>query len=310
MRLLYLTFFAIIFSTTACFKNSEEFVPNSDLGDVENLLNLLNGYKNSALINAEEKNLVVGPNEVVIEIPASVLIYGDGKNVRGSVVMEYHVDTRFATSIVNGRETTSGNDDVKSYFTLSFKFKQGENEVFLNPQSQGLTAFVPYTENSDINTSKLYFWKNNVWETTIDGANLGGISTGSWNLDTENGTIFGIGYKANLKSVGQFMVGQAKAKSDNIELCVNLPDNYSDKNTIAVAVLPNEKMVRKLSFKNGKFCSNAIARGGFVKVITLSEQNGNYFLGETSYKSSGNVVLTLVPKQKTVDEIWNLINEI
>ena len=155
--------------------------------------------------------------------------------------MEYHVDTRFATSIVNGRETTSGNDGVKSYFTLSFKFKQGENEVFLNPQSQGLTAFVPYTENSDINTSKLYFWKNNVWETTIDGANLGGISTGSWNLDTENGTIFGIGYKANLKSVGQFMVGQAKAKSDNIELCVNLPDNYSDKNTIAVAVLPNEK---------------------------------------------------------------------
>ena len=158
MRLLYLTFFAIIFSTTACFKNSEEFVPNSDLGNVENLLNLLNGYKNSALINAEEKNLVVGPNEVVIEIPASVLIYGDGKNVKGSVVMEYHVDTRFATSIVNGRETTSGNDDVKSYFTLSFKFKQGENEVFLNPQSQGLTAFVPYTENSDINTSKLYFW--------------------------------------------------------------------------------------------------------------------------------------------------------
>ncbi|MBK9689671.1 MAG: hypothetical protein IPO65_18800 [Saprospiraceae bacterium] len=69
-------------------------------------------------------------------------------------------------------------------------------------------------------------------------------------------------------------------------------------------------MVRRLSFKNGKFCSNDIARGGFVKVITLSEQNGNYFLGETSYKSSGNVVLTLVPKQKTVDEIWNLINEI
>ncbi len=310
MRLLYLTLFTVILSLTACFKNTEEFVPNSEEGNVESLLNLLNTYKNSALINAEEKNLIVGPNQIVVEIPASVLLYSDGKNVKGSVVMEYHIDTRFAASILNGRETTTGNEEIKSFFTLSIKFKQGETEVFLNPQSQGLTAYVPYTENSDINTSKLYFWKNNNWESLNDGANLGGISTGSWNLETENGTIFGIGYKANLKSGGQFLVGQAKAKSDNIELCVNLPENYSNKNTVAVAVLPNDKMVRKLSFKDGKFCSNSIVRGGFVKVITLSEQNGNYFLGETSYKSSGNVVLTLVPKQKNVEEIWKLINEI
>lgn len=310
MRLFYLTFVVILFSATGCFKNSEEFIPNTEAGNVENLLSLLNGYKNSALINAEEKNLVVGANDIIVEIPPSVLMYADGKAVKGSVLMEYHVDTRFGSSILNARETTSGNEDVKSFFTLSFKFKQGDTEVLINPLSQGLTTYVPYAENSDINTSKIYFWKNNAWEGTNDGANIGSITTGSWNLDTENGTIFGIGYKTNLKSVGQFLVGQAKAKSDNIELCVSLPDNFGVKNTVAVAVLPNEKMVRKLNFRDGKFCSNDIARGGFVKVITLSEQNGNYFLGETSYKSSGNVVLTLVPKQKTVDEIWKLINEI
>ena len=310
MRSMRWLFVLFVLTLISCFKNTEEFIPNTDLGDVNRLLGKLSENKEIALLNADVANTLLTRDDIVVEIPAGVLVDAKGEKVAGAVVAEYFVDKGFALDIIGARNSANGAEDISTRFSFSIKFKKGESEVFISPNSSGVIVYVPYAEHSDVNTIKLYKWKNEVWSAVGEGLNIGSVTTGSWTLDTENGTIFGIGYKATIHQTGEFLVGLAKAGTDNIELCVRLPENFSPKNTLAVAVLPNEKMVRKLEYENGKFCSKAIARGSFVKVITLSDQDGQFLYGETSYKSSGNVVLTMVPKAKSLDEIWNLLIEL
>ncbi|MFN8318548.1 MAG: hypothetical protein U0V54_03895 [Saprospiraceae bacterium] len=310
MRSMRLIFVLFVLSLVSCFKNTEEFIPNTEIGDVNNLLNKLESNKISTLFNASENTFLLGPDEAVIEVPAGALIDAKGQLVTGSVIAEYYIDKGFALDVAEGRASRTLQEDISKMFSFSVKFKQGNVLLNINPSASGINLYVPYVDHSDINNTKLFKWNDVSWATVTDGQNQGYISTGSWNLPTENGTIFGIGYKTTVKSTGDFLIGLAKARTDNIELCINLPENYSSKNTLAIAVLPNDKVVKRLNFENGKFCSKEIARGSFVKVITLSDQAGQYLYGESSYKSSGNVVLTMVPKEKSLLEIWNSLIEL
>lgn len=244
---------------------------------------------------------------MVLEIPAGSLVYADGKQVEGSVLVKYSVDQGFAHEIIEGRSTATSASDISSLFSLHFNVSQGKKPVFIDEASHSITVYVPSTQNNDNQNLHIYQWINSTWSDVSDSEAVGSVDRGSWNVQTENGTIFGIGYKLILRQSGDFLIGLAKARTDFIELCVTLPENYTTKNTMAVAVLPKERLVRNLSFTDGKFCSYEINGGAFVKLITLSEQDGKYLVGETSYKSSGKVNLTLVPKEKSLDEIFHLL---
>ncbi len=310
MRSMRLFLILYVFSLVSCFKSTEEFIPNNEIGDINNLLDKLDANKISTLFDANKDAFLVTNEKAIVEVPAGSLLDATGKVVTGSVIAEYYIDKGFALELATGRPLKSAQEDISKLFSLSLRFKQGNAELSINPASKGIVVYVPYVDQSDVNTTKLYRWTTENWTQVIDEQNIGDFVSGSWDLPAENGTIFGIGYKTTVKQTGDYLIGFAKAKSDLIELCVNLPENYSPKNTIAYVVLPNEKLVKTLNFENGKFCSKEVARGSFVKVVTLSDQDGQFLYGETSYKSSGNVILTMVPKQKSVLEIWNLLIEL
>lgn len=305
---LFLIFF--VFVQVSCFKSTEEFIPNNEIGDVNNLLEKLDANKISTLFDANKDAFLVTNEKAIVEVPAGSLLDARGKVVTGSVIAEYFIDKGFALELASGRPLKSAQEDISKLFSFSLKFKQGNAELSINPASKGILVYVPYVDQSDINTTKMYRWSGENWSKVTDEQNVGDFATGSWDIPAENGTIFGIGYKVSVKQSGDYLIGFAKAKSDFIELCVNLPENYSSKNTVAYVLLPNEKLVKTLNFEKGKFCSKEVSRGSFVKVITLSDQDGQFLYGETSYKSSGNVILTMVPKQKSVLEIWNLLIEL
>ena len=93
-------------------------------------------------------------------------------------------------------------------------------------------------------------------------------------------------------------------------MCVQLPENYSDVNTVVFAILPEDHLTYKLLYKNGKFCGSGIPKGKLVRVITLSEFEGVYLLGENSVRLQGNLNLTTIPEEKSLYEINAFLNNI
>ncbi|MBK8699871.1 MAG: hypothetical protein IPN29_10180 [Saprospiraceae bacterium] len=300
----------VIFFFSSCLKNSEEFTPYTDKGDVEFLLEKLKNNQHTALIDPSIENTLVTSNNEVLIVPANVLMYEDGREVSGSVILSYSIHTKRGADLAYNRDTKSGETDLQALFDVNLNFSQGSAKVFINPSKSGVIFYIPYSFGNDNAIARLYSWHNNDWQYDTEGETSGKLSSESWKIDWENGTIFGLGYKVELKRVGSSLVALPFIAGNTIKLCVELPENYSPKNTVVFAVMPDEKLTRKLAFSNGSFCSGKLGNGSLLKIVTLSEQEGKYYLAEGTYRSSGNLNITMVPKPKTIEEILEVLNGI
>lgn len=296
-----ITTFALLITLglTSCLKDSVEFVPNTEVGDINALLAKLDGFDNTIAINPVLDNTIVTSSNEVIFIPANTVRNEDNTSAEGTVFLSYSVNKSRAKDVVRNRETKVGNEHSAALYNLQVALSQGSKKLIIASESNGISFKIPYNTSENQPQPYLYKWIENKW---VIEANSSVINK-NWKLETNNGTIFGIGYETLVKSVGDFMVAVPATKSGQFELCLILPENHTEKNTTVFALFAEENMSYKLKYENGKFCGKNLPDGQIVKLISLSDQNGKYFITENKHRLTKSFNISAVPKAKTISEI-------
>jgi hypothetical protein len=294
------TFVLIItLGLTSCLKDSEEFSPNIEVGDINALLEKLDDFDNTIAINPGMDNTIVTNSNEVIFIPANTVKNEDNTSAEGTVFLSYAVIKSRAKDIVKNRETKVGNDNSAALYNVQVSLSQGTKKMIVGNESNGISFKIPYNTSENQPQPYLYKWSENKWNIESNTH----VINKNWKLETNNGTIFGIGYETIIKSTGDFMVAVPTTSSGELELCLNLPENYTEKNTTVFALFPEENMSYRLKYENGKFCGKNLPAGQVVKLISLSDQNGKYFITENKHRLTKSFNISAVPKAKTISEI-------
>lgn len=284
---------------TACLKDSEEFLPNTEVGDINALLQQLDDFDNTIAINPVMDNTIVTNSNEVIFIPANAVRNEDNSVAEGTVFLSYSVIKSRAKDVVKNRETKVGNDISAALYNVQVSLSQGTKKMIIANESNGISFKIPYNTSENQPQPYLYKWSENKWNIEANA----NVVNKNWKLETNNGTIFGIGYETIIKSTGDFMVAVPANNTSQLELCLILPENYTEKNTTVFALFPEENMSYKLKYEGGKFCGQNLPAGQVVKLISLSDQNGKYFITENKHRLTKSFNISAVPKAKTISEI-------
>ncbi len=295
-----------LFCFTSCLKDTEEFVANTQVGDIGVLLKKVNDLTNTVVINPTIDNTIITGDNEVIFIPSNVVKNEDNSQAQGSVLLSYSITKSRISDVLKNRDSKIGSNNATALFNLEIGLSQGTKKLLIDKNSQGISLKIPYNTSENQTRPNVYIWTDSKWIETSESS----ILNTNWKLETNNGTIFGTGYETTIKSTGEFMVAVPSSSNTGLEMCLVLPDNFSAKNTIAYALFPNEKMSFKLNFENGKFCAKNLPFDKIVKLVSMSEQDGKYYISENSHRITKPFNISTVPKSKTVNEIKEWLSDL
>jgi hypothetical protein len=293
-------------SLSSCLKDSQEFIPNNETGDVNALLQKIDDFTYSVTINPIMDNTIITASNDVIFIPANAIRNSDNSLVEGTVLLTYGINKSAAIDIVRNRDSNVGENNEANLFNLILELSQGNKKLTIGADSKGISFKVPYNTSENQVEPNLYIRSNNNWIPE----NNSKIFNTNWKLEMNNGTIFGIGYETNVKTTGDFMVAVPTMLSGSWDICLELPDIYTNKNTVAYALFSAEKISYKLKYENGKFCASNLPNDRIVQLVSLSEQNGKFFVTENKHRLTKSTNIGDVPKSKSISEIKDWLRSI
>jgi len=89
--------------------------------------------------------------------------------------------------------------------------------------------------------------------------------------------------------------------------CVNLPDGFSDVNTVVYMVFKNTNVVAPLTANGSQFCYAQAPQGYFVKLVTVGKFGEQYWLGNKETEIGTNTVLDVVPQIVSEQQMLNFL---
>lgn len=89
--------------------------------------------------------------------------------------------------------------------------------------------------------------------------------------------------------------------------CVNLPDGFSNLNTVVYIVFKNVKAIVPLTGNASQFCYAQAPQGYFVKLVTVSKYGEQYWLGNKETEIGTNTVLDVVPQIVSEQQMLNFL---
>ncbi len=299
MKLKLFLLFALVSVFSSCLKEDEVFVPNTEYGDIETLLKNLDQNLNALTIDPTIDNTIVTLDNNVIIIPANSLVYQENKQpVQGLVSFMYAIDKSNSKNILKARDSKVTDKNQSVLFNVELDFIQAARNIEMNNSSQGITIKVPYTSNDNDQKPNVYNWETNAWTESN-----GSIKNANWEISSNSGTIFGIGYEMILNQKGDFMVSRPYSNANVVSLCLTLPEIFTKPNTVVYAIIADKGLSYKLEFSNNKFCSEALPMNEVVRLVSISDQKEKYYISENSFKLDKSYDISAVPKLKTINEI-------
>lgn len=301
MRILF--FLLTITTFISCIKDSETFVPNKNLGDIEVLLKKLDYGHRAASINAQVDNTLITDKNEVIFIPANSLRYDNNEVVSGAVEVNYAIYSDRSYDIIKNRSLHFDAGTINGWMNINIQFSQNGKTLKLGNQ-EGIVIKIPYENISDNIQLNLFDWKNSKWNIV---SNIGTVTPANWKLETQNGTIFGTGFSVSLLKEGDYLIGTPNFVSGTGKMCIKLPENHSDQNTVAYVFFEDDKTSYKLTETAEGFCNAELPVNKVGKLIVLSEQNGKYLIGENTIRTASEINFTMVTKEMTIEEIIKIL---
>lgn len=301
MRILF--FLLTITTFISCIKDSETFVPNKNLGDIEVLLKKLDYGHRAVSINAQVDNTLITDKNEVIFIPANSLRYDNNEVVSGAVEVNYAIYSDRSYDIIKNRSLHFDAGTINGWMNINIQFSQNGKTLKLGNQ-EGIVIKIPYENISDNIQLNLFDWKNSKWNIV---SNIGTVTPANWKLETQNGTIFGTGFSVSLLKEGDYLIGTPNFVSGTGKMCIKLPENHSDQNTVAYVFFEDDKTSYKLTETAEGFCNAELPVNKVGKLIVLSEQNGKYLIGENTIRTASEINFTMVTKEMTIEEIIKIL---
>ncbi|MEI6408328.1 MAG: hypothetical protein WCR52_03000 [Bacteroidota bacterium] len=125
-----------------------------------------------------------------------------------------------------------------------------------------------------------------------------------WISNVTNETVLGyeiIATQLDWVACSHPLGGQASS------FCVNLPDGFSNVNTVVYMVFKNVKAVVPLTGNRSQFCYAQAPQGYFVKLVTVGKFGEQYWLGNKETEIGTNTVLDVAPQIVSEQQMLNFL---
>lgn len=216
--------------------------------------------------------------------------------------------------------TTDNGSLLVSGGGLFIRVTSGEKELSL---ANGNTVKVKF---SDVDTAKTFM--QGFYGKETNPAPLKGIDTSfSWFRDSDAKTLTTWAKTGNGSSTPSYTGYEMNAKNlrwisaetyydstlPKAKLTAILSPNFTNKNTAVFVVFNKQKTVVGMhgDFPSRSFFANNIPTGASVKLVSLSQIGGDFYLGIENVSSVGNIAAHKInPEKKTLKEILAYLNSL
>ena len=302
----------LVFS--ACVDEYNRFTPYENNRQIDNFFRTVQTLENTVTIDNQKENIIYTDNLVVIRIPENAFADADGNIVEGQVEFTYLDIVDQGIIMLYHVPTISSGDLIESAGVFKLNAQKNGQTLQLDKRIN-----IQLPNENPVNDMQL-FYGDRVgldefnWD-VLPETEIGWeqIILSEWNLPDSLGS-FGFGY--------EFLVDELTwincdrfidlSEDEKTSVCVSLPEEYTNTNTIAFVVFNDINSVLGLYGDPQKmlFCepNNACPIGYGVTFVAISERSdGTYRFGIKETVLENNHEESIEPEEKTLQEILDIL---
>jgi hypothetical protein len=257
-------------------------------------------------------------NGLEISIPANTCVNMNGQSVTDKVKLQI---TRLQTKgdlLRSLQLTTTDNKRILELTgTFFIKATSGSQEVRIK-QNGGIK--IRFNDTSDIKNNLSIFtgiesnpapsWGIDTVFTWNRYADTGRVNT--WNYGPGSQSGLSKGYEFIARSFRWFAIGRyIDSAVARTKLSLILPPNYTNKNTIAFAVLKDKRAIITLraDFASRTFAATEVPINTPLTIVSITKIGTQFYLGSKAITdASSSPAFTIAPEKKTVKQLIDFLN--
>jgi hypothetical protein len=317
----------MILGFSGCYKDIIDFDPYENAeeeikGDIDDFFANIPDNSVTQTIDIEEANLIITENQTIFQVFENSFVLPDGTLAQGNIEFKYIELLNPAHFAFHGLPTISGGKILKTEGVYKFEAYQDGKELQLK-DGKSITVRLP-VENPDPN-AELFIasgeGENFNWERLdlTEPTNTNGLIN-EWGFEIDSSIqdfISGVGYEFdcplwNWINVDIFV---DVPESDKTSVCVELPEIYTDKNTLVLMLFKDIESILALypNSDNQQFCEpyGATPIGYKVIFIVISNQGDDVFhFGISEATITENHVEYIEPEEKSIEDILKIIEDL
>lgn len=307
MRYKQFIYLILMLTSSACFQEREQFIPDKNPDDPAFIYNHPANQPQRFLLSVGEETIFFKTNNNgILKIPFGSLIHDNGDFFRGNMVLEIIESDRIGDQIIHGKVPLSDTEIFKTTWLLSVQFFTEGRKLNINPAKPiewysnipaDMTIFKLYHEVVSENNNKTWIKKSDAQQQ-------------NWVIEHEGGVTKGAGCVFNLQATGWYIISNPEAieNENKLEICANTDVKYTSSNTIIYAIAGPEKILLPLVHADlqSRFCHGTIKAtpNSGIKFVLISFQNdGKHYYAEKFVEVQENIFPQLEPKPMQAEEI-------
>jgi hypothetical protein len=167
-----------------------------------------------------------------------------------------------------------------------------------------ITYYVNYKSTDDGNQPKPFEYLNNGWNLVETKAQL---KIDNWNIKFNSGMIFGSGYIVKTSAIGEIQFAKESTNTvQMVNVCLNLPVNFNNRNTVSYAIIKDQKLVIKLEHDDD-FCTPRIPNGNITKVVSMTQIGDNISIFEDELNINRDLRISGIPRKINFENLQTWI---
>lgn len=317
----WIPFVAIFLMVSGCYTDDNYFMVTQKAGDIDLFFDKVQTKEQTVTVNANDGIRIITELETIIDIPGAAFEDASGNIVSNTDILFTYVELKDKGSIVLYNKPTVTSDQIietGGVFYFSVTDLSGENELRL---ANGKSINVRTEADNPVDDMEL-FWgvvdsENFFWLEADNNPNTwNNVMASEWELLDSNIVTEGLGYEFLSDRLAWINCDRfLDIPADQLtSVCVALPDNYTNQNTIMFAIFKDINSVVGLFGDADKkmFCESyeAMPIGYDVDFISITAfLDGTYHYASRSTTITANHEDSMVPEEKTLQEILDLLGQ-
>ena len=274
---------------SSCYEDSELFIPHGEEGPLEALKTLIPSTSQILTLNNDSDHLVVTDYDAQILVKAGTFL----AKSEASYELELIEMQNYADFILHNNDHFTGETIFSPFYSIYIGANLNSNNLDLQTDKE-LIIRVPSQEPLDqivlgrgsLDQNLLSFdyhideLSNKIEYKSWTKMTMGGIEITEW------------GYEFTVNKPGWYSLASTimDTKGD-FEFCISVPDQFDKSNTLVYLLSSDFNFLTRMTSNdyNPSFCSNELKLldGGAIKLITISEIDGNYYYSENQIVITG-----------------------
>lgn len=327
LKLVLLTFlFTTTILFTSCYKDNVNFEPyettlEQNDGNIDRFFSQIPDFSDSMNFVVSDGQIVVTENSTVIEILANSFLNEDGTLAVGEITFKYFEILNPANYLFLGLPTISDGKLLSTEGVYRFEVTKNGKKLKLK---DGKSIKVHLPNENPISEMGLFeaigqgdsFNWNDITDDPIGGF---GIQVGEWGfqIDSLQQWVGDYGYIFNCDLFQWINVDifVDVPEEDKTSVCVDLPDLYTDKNTVVFMLFDEVESILGLRPDADlmQFCEpyGASPIGYNVTFIAIANiDDGVFHFGIQEAKITKDHVEMITPEEKSIEDIIKIIEDL